>query len=151
MASYEVPILFYSPGSFPAGRLSTISSSMDVAPTVLGLLGLEYESKFFGRDVFTVSPRDGRAPLTHNANVALLEEDVLAILGLQGTATAWRYDPRDESLSPLSRETTEASQVLGDAVAYFQVADELYRSGSYRFDARSTRLAQGRVSPALRR
>ncbi|HEY7370482.1 MAG TPA: LTA synthase family protein [Thermoanaerobaculia bacterium] len=151
MASYEVPILFYSPGSFPAGRLSTISSSMDVAPTVLGLLGLEYESKFFGRDVFTVSPRDGRAPLTHNANVALLEEDVLAILGLQGTATAWRYDPRDESLSPLSREMTEASQVLGDAVAYFQVADELYRSGSYRFDARSTRLAQGRVSPALRR
>jgi membrane-anchored protein YejM (alkaline phosphatase superfamily) len=150
MASYEVPILFYSPGCIPAGRLSTISSSMDVPPTLLGLLGLEYESKFFGRDVFAVSPHDGRAPMTHNANVALLEGDLLAILGLQGTETACRYDPRDESLSPLPRETPEAAEVLGDAVAYFQVADELYRSGAYRFDVRPTRLAQSRVSPALR-
>ena len=34
---------------------------MDLAPTLLGLLNWTYLSRFFGRDVRQIDPKDGRA------------------------------------------------------------------------------------------
>lgn len=129
--SYEVPILLVAPGVVPAGvRVAILTSSLDLPPTVLGLLGLEYESSFFGHDVLHLPPDSGRAPLTHNSDLALLEGDQLAVLGLHRATRVFRVTPGD-SLRPLAAPDPGTDPV-GDAVAYVEGADRLYRSGALR-------------------
>ena len=128
--SYEVPILLVGPDAVPAGaRVATLASSLDVPPTILGVLGLDYESSFFGRDVLHLPPDAGRAPLTHNSDLALLEGDQLAVLGLHQTTRVYRV--AGDSLHP--RTVPEpGTDPVADAVAYFEGADLLYRAGALR-------------------
>ena len=134
LPSYTVPVVFYAPGIVPAGaRLNDIASSMDVPPTVLGLLGGAYDSKFFGRDVLSPSPRTGLAVMTHNNEIALMRGGRMAVLGLRGAATVYDVDSIG-GLHQLSAPDTSGKALVEDAIAYFQTADELYRNGAYRFD-----------------
>jgi arylsulfatase A-like enzyme len=132
LASYEVPILFVGPGVVPAGaRDDSLASSLDVPPTVLGALGIDYDSHFFGRDLFHSDPASGRAFLTHNSAIALLERDRLAVLGLRGSERLYRVRRGRDELEPLPVAREADRELLGDAVAFFQTADELYRTGRY--------------------
>jgi hypothetical protein len=136
MPSYEIPILFYGPKLVrPGVRVPTIASAMDVPPTVLGLLGVDYESKFFGRDVLRLDPSEGRALMTHNNQIALLQGDDLATLGLHRSATAYRYDRANETLVPVGVPGAGTGPGIEDAIAYFDGADKLYRGGGYEFAA----------------
>jgi phosphoglycerol transferase MdoB-like AlkP superfamily enzyme len=127
LASYEVPILFYAPGLLAPRHLDTLASSLDVPPSVLGRLGLDYESRFFGQDLFTVDPRRGRALMTHNSEIALLRDDRIAVLGLHGSSRVFvvegeRFRPVELSSDLLAR------RLLRDAVAYYYGADLEYRA-----------------------
>jgi hypothetical protein len=130
--SYEVPILFIAPGVVPrGGRAGMLASSLDVPPTVIGLLGGEYRSSFFGRDLFRSSAAGGHAPLTHNNDLALLEGDQLAVLGLHGSTRVFR---RADSATWRPSPPEPGTDPIGDAIAYFQTADRLYRSGRLRVE-----------------
>lgn len=135
LPSYEVPILFYGPSVVPAGaRVATLSSSLDVPPTVLGILGGAYDSRFFGRDVLREPMADGRALMTHNAELALLRGDRMAVLGLRGATTVYGIDgsrPARASESAAGRDR----ELVRDAIAFYQGADHLYRTGQQRLTA----------------
>jgi len=128
LASYEVPILFVGPGVAAGERVATLASSLDVPPTVLGLLGLDYESRFFGRDVLRLPAGAGRALMTHNSDVALIEGNRMAVLGLQGATKVFDCD-----LAAAKCERPDASPaavgLIDDAIAYYRGADLLYRGG----------------------
>jgi phosphoglycerol transferase MdoB-like AlkP superfamily enzyme len=145
LPSYSVPVLFYAPKVIAAGvRINEIASSMDVPPTVLGLLGGSYDSKFFGRDVLSPTPRSGLAVMTHNNEEALMRGNRLAVLGLRGTSTV--YDVLlDGSLRAVVRQDASARALVEDAIAYFQTADELYRDGQYRFEVPNRAVASTSV------
>ncbi len=132
LASYEVPILFVGAGVVPAGvRDDSLASSLDVPPTVLGALGIDYDSRFFGRDLFHSDPAAGRAFLSHNEEIALLEGDRLAVLGLRGSERLFRYRRGEDDLEPIPAESDGDRMLLADAVAFYQTADDLYRTGRY--------------------
>ncbi|MGD8790054.1 MAG: sulfatase-like hydrolase/transferase, partial [Burkholderiales bacterium] len=64
--TYEIPWLIYSPKHVKPGRVDTLVSQIDVAPTVLGILNFSYDSEFFGNDVLH-QPREHRfIPFNHN-------------------------------------------------------------------------------------
>lgn len=143
LASYEVPILFYAPGVIPAGRrIDTLASSLDVPPTILGVLGVAYDSKFFGHDLFRIDPAAGRALMTHNNEIALLRGGRLAVLGLHGATTL--YDVKsDSSLIPVAAPDPGGRDLIEDAIAYFNGADLEYRTGAYAFaGSQGERLAE---------
>jgi phosphoglycerol transferase MdoB-like AlkP superfamily enzyme len=52
----HVPLLFYAPGWLPAKRIPTISSQIDVLPTIAGLLQQPYRNTTLGRDLFRGGP-----------------------------------------------------------------------------------------------
>jgi len=136
LASYQVPILFVAPGVVPAGRRDeSLASSLDVPPTVLGALGLGYESRFFGRDLFHSDPASGRAFLTHNADIALLRGDRLAVIGLKGAERLFRWRRGSDALEPLPAGGGEGRALLDDTIAFYETADQLYRSGRYTLPA----------------
>jgi len=49
--SYHIPLFIYSPKHIAAHEYAGVSSQIDVAPTLLGLLNMDYVSTFFGRDL----------------------------------------------------------------------------------------------------
>jgi len=134
LPSYEVPVLFYAPGIVPAGaRVGTLASSLDIPPTILGVLGLSYESKFFGRDVFHTDSTRGRALMTHNAELALMRGDRVAVLGLKGATSVYAVDSGN-MLSPVRYPTDADRALVEEAIAYYEGADLLYRRGAYRIE-----------------
>lgn len=142
LASYEVPVLLYAPAVLPAGqRVGTVASAMDIAPTVLSILGEPYRSKFFGRDILTLPPREGRALMTHNNKLALMRDSTLVVLGLRGAVGVYRRDG-DGAWQPRPAPDRAAREAVHDAIAYFNGADMLYRSGRYRF-AKAKRPSSG--------
>ena len=142
LASYEVPILFYAPGVIPAGqRVDTLASSLDVPPTILGVLGFDYESKFFGHDLFHIDPSAGRALMTHNNEIALMRGSRIAVLGLHESTALFDLGP-EESLQPVPTPDAGGRELIEDAIAYYDGADTLYRSGAYAFQSPPERIAE---------
>ncbi len=146
LASYEVPILFYAPGIpevIRAGaRVDTLTSSLDIPPTVLGVLGMEYDSPFFGHDALRIDPADGRALMTHNNNVALMKGSRIAVLGLRRSQELFDVRP-DGSFVPLPHPDRAGVELMEDAIAYYTGADTEYRTGAYLLKPPSEQLAAG--------
>jgi len=128
--SYEIPMLVVGPGIGP-GRIDTLGCSLDVAPTLLGLIGRPYESVFFGRDLLRDPPRTARALIHHDLDIGILEGDVLAVLEPNKTAEFYRLDPVSHQFLPDDSGAPGNLQVQNDAIALFQVADDLYTGGRY--------------------
>ena len=132
LGSYEVPILMVAPGLLPAGdRIDTLASSLDVPPTILALLGLSYPSRFFGHDLLHTRPEDGRALLVHNGDIALMRNGRIAILGLHQRTSVFDVDRESGDFSPTDANASSSRDLVEDAIAYFQSADHLVRSGGY--------------------
>lgn len=137
LPSYEVPILFYAPKWIPAGqRINTLASTMDLPATIMARLGMSYESKWFGQDVFSVPRERGRALMTHNSNIALMQGDRIAVLGLKGATDLYEYDRPAKRLRRVASPDSAGRELVEDAIAYFHTADRLYRSGAYRATAK---------------
>ncbi len=129
LASYQVPVLVIAPGVPAGSRIGTRGSSLDVPPTVLARLGHPYMSPFFGRDLFTMSPEEGRALMTHNTKLALMKGDGIAVLDLHARETEYRWDPGEQRFRAVVAPDSADRAQLSDAVAYYHLADRLYRSG----------------------
>ena len=127
LKSYEIPMVFYAPKHLRPGRVDTLTTQIDIAPTVLGLLGFEYHAPFFGEDVLNARA-DGRVALfSHNHDVALYQNGELAILGLNKSVQDVFYDREADSYRP-----APPNPRLNDlAVAYYQTAFELFRERRY--------------------
>lgn len=142
LASYEVPILFLGPGVAAGSRLDTVASSLDVPPTILGILGVAYESLFFGNDVFHPDGEEGRALMGHNSEVALLRGGRMAVLGLHQQARVYTVDPATRAMTPLATLDAPARQLVSDAIAYYDGADLALRTGEYTMEEIREELAE---------
>ncbi|MDI1251771.1 LTA synthase family protein [Thermomonas sp.] len=58
---YRIPMWVYAPGHVAPGRFTEMISQVDIAPTLLGMLGMDYDSQFYGVDVFQRPPDSARA------------------------------------------------------------------------------------------
>jgi phosphoglycerol transferase MdoB-like AlkP superfamily enzyme len=140
LKTYEIPLLFYAPRRLAPRRVDTLMTQIDVAPTVLGLLGLPYEAPFFGQDVLH-APASGRmAFFNHNHDVAVLRGDEIVVYGLKKSVDTYRYDAARDSYRPAPRDPE--LERLG--LAYFQTAYELFEA--HRYEPSRPPPAAGRVA-----
>jgi phosphoglycerol transferase MdoB-like AlkP superfamily enzyme len=76
---YHIPLLIYSPGHIDAQTVSKLSGQIDLAPTLLALLGVNYESHFFGQDILSDTFQE-RALIGNYQRLGVFENDQLTIL-----------------------------------------------------------------------
>ncbi|HXT10479.1 MAG TPA: LTA synthase family protein [Candidatus Angelobacter sp.] len=135
--SYEIPLVILGPAVVKAPlRNGQLGCSLDVAPTVLGLLGRPYDSMFFGRNLLKEpKPNDGRVFINHNRDIGIMEDQRLAVLGLQKTEEYYSGDPKVANMEPLSSPQQSDLEIKTNAIAIYQVADDLYMHERYRIDA----------------
>lgn len=130
--SYEIPLLIVGPAVVHAAtRVGQLGCSLDVAPTVLGLLGRPYQSTFFGQDLLKIPSENGRALLNHNRDIGLLARDRLAVLGLMKSDEFYAGDPKLSEMKPIREPSPADRELEGDAIAIYEVADDLYAHQRY--------------------
>jgi phosphoglycerol transferase MdoB-like AlkP superfamily enzyme len=133
--SYEIPMVILGPAVVKAPRrIGELGCSLDVPTTILGLLGRPYDSMFFGRDLLTSPPEDGRAFLNHNRDIGMLAHDRMVVLGLMQTVEFYRGNPKEVEMSLLDQPTAADLELEKDAMAIYEVADDLYMHRRYRID-----------------
>src|SRR5262249_17163447 len=100
LRSYEIPMVFYSPKHLRPARVDTLTTQIDIAPTVLALLASPYRAPFSGEDVLQEAPPKRVAFFSHNHDVALYQDGELAILGLGKTVQNVFYDEATDPYRP---------------------------------------------------
>lgn len=125
--SYEIPLLFLWPGTLEPGVFEGLVSQIDIAPTLLGLLGHPYEAPFFGRDVLNDDLREPLLPFNHNHDVALLRDDKMVILGLQQRVDAVHYDRTERIFERIEADPDSVELTT----AMYQIADAHFHNHTY--------------------
>ncbi len=126
---YHIPLIIHAPGGqVEAGRVATLTSQIDYAPTLLGLLGWTYESRFFGHDVGRVQGEAAHAFIGNYQKVAHLEGEMLTVLRPMRQKSAYFFHGESGRLAvaPLSTEA------LRETISFYQTASDMYRRGAYR-------------------
>jgi len=136
---YRVPALFYSPDHVTPQRISAVTSQIDIAPTIMGILGGEYRSPFFGRDVLRCCGEDNFAIMIYNRKrYGIVSGSHLVVLAENGETLVYERSRADASW--LLAELAPTQQELGhNAVALLGAAQELLISGRYTVDARASK------------
>lgn len=127
---YHIPLFIYAPLHVPAVENATLSSQIDVAPTILGLMNLNYESQFYGQDIFKMIPEKGRALVSNYQKLGLFKNNKLVYLSPQQKA-----DMIDEPLGEhrvLQPQTH--SDLLDEAMSYYQSADYIWTHRLSRYE-----------------
>jgi phosphoglycerol transferase MdoB-like AlkP superfamily enzyme len=123
---YRIPALLYAPGRLAAGVATQTFSNMDLAPTVLGLLGIGYSAPFYGVDVLDPAvPADRPVLFSHNHDVAIFADGKLSVLGLRKEARSFRYANGKTTEVPVDHRMVDL------LTAYLQTAYELFQAHRY--------------------
>ena len=141
--SYEIPLTIAGPAVVerPA-RIASLGCSLDVSPTILGLIGRPYDSLFFGRDLLNGPPEDGRVFLNHNREIGMYARERLIVLRLFKNVEVYEGDPKVVNLELMKSPGEFESELEKDAEAIYQVADELYVGRKYRLDPEGAKATQ---------
>ncbi|WP_426701205.1 sulfatase-like hydrolase/transferase [Rhodanobacter sp. Col0626] len=123
---YHIPLWIYAPAHIKPQRVEQLTSQVDIAPTLLGLLNFSYRSRFFGYDVFQLEAGRERAfPATYE-KLGYLRNDVLTVLEPQRKLEQFKPDYASGDATPLKPVN---QSLIDQATAYYQVASELFKRG----------------------
>jgi len=130
--NYHIPLIVYAPGGqVKPGVVDTLTSQIDYAPTLLGLLNWSYPSRFMGNDVLQAgSTSTPRALIATYQMLGYLRGEELAVLQPVREEEMFSYDPATNALTQEDHE----SPLIDDAIAYYQTASlalEHGRLGEY--------------------
>ena len=118
ISNYQIPLFIYAPKLIDARETAQLASQIDLAPTLLGLLNLDYQSTFFGRNLLQDSPLPPRVVVGNYQHLGLFDGKNLAILSpRQGLRR------HDDALTE-SRESraTASDPLIVRAITYYQTA-----------------------------
>lgn len=128
LARYHVPFIVYAPKYIRPRKVSKLASQIDVAPTLLALLNMQYDSYFFGKNILTMQPKDERALISNYQRLGVYRNNKLTVLMPQQKAY--------QRVMPLTKNRYQVLKgndpQLDGVIDYYQGADFIYqnRTGS---------------------
>ncbi|WP_458070388.1 LTA synthase family protein [Rhodanobacter sp. BL-MT-08] len=123
---YHIPLWIYSPKNFPPQRVKQLMGQLDIPPTLLGMLNFSYRTRFFGQDVFQLSPNEGHALPGTYEKLGYLRDNALTVLEPQRKLEQFTPDYATGDATPINPQN---QTLIDQAVAYYQVASEQFRRG----------------------
>lgn len=120
---YHIPAIIYCPSLVSPEYVGKVCSQIDIMPTVLSLMNVGYESKFFGDDILSPDFKE-RAFMATYQDLGYYSDSVMTVLSPVRKIQQFSIT----SPSPWQWEETPADGVidgnnLKEAEAYYQVAN----------------------------
>ncbi|MEB0075080.1 LTA synthase family protein, partial [Pseudomonas sp. CCI1.4] len=123
ITNYQIPLFIYAPKLIEARENSQLASQIDLAPTLLGLLNLDYQSTFFGRNLLQDNPLPPRVVVGNYQHLGLFDGKDLAILSPREGLRR-----HDEALTTsIESRVTATDPLIERAITYYQAASHDYK------------------------
>lgn len=112
---YHIPMIFYAPGTLKPSEYKSITSQIDMAPILLGMLNFSYYTKFYGEDLLNDSDEVPHAFISNYQKVALVKDNGLTVL-------APKQKIEQYSWPDVGAQVAENDELASEAIAYYQSA-----------------------------
>lgn len=126
---YRIPLFIYAPKIITPGVVSKIAGQIDIAPTILGLLNIEYDSRFFGNDILSKTYQN--AFISTFQKLGYIEDKKLVVLSPGKIENTYNLLDNDKI-----EKTSSDSELIDRAINYYQSAYYLYQNGMLKQDAK---------------
>ncbi len=124
---YHIPCLIYAPELIKPAMEQRLTSQVDLAPTVLGLLNLSYKSNFLGFDIYSTPPGRERAFISTYQDMGFIKDGKLVILSPRKKVNMFIPDFKSGTAIPASI----SDSLVNEAIAWYQGASYLFKKGKY--------------------
>jgi phosphoglycerol transferase MdoB-like AlkP superfamily enzyme len=139
---YRVPVLFYAPAHLSPQRHCAVTSQIDITPTIMGILGGEYRSPFFGRDVLNCADDKNFAMMIYNKKrYGIVSGSHVVVLTETGETLACERNAVKASWLPVAK-TPKQQEICRNATALLGAAQELLIRGHYTAEVRADNVVQ---------
>ncbi|MCC7260218.1 MAG: LTA synthase family protein [Alphaproteobacteria bacterium] len=108
VSKYHIPLFIYAPSFIAPREVASLTSQIDVAPILLGLLDFTYISRFYGENVLEDPDEQAHAFISNYQKLGFIANDTLVILKPGKAHTEYRGGERvsTQNINPaLLRET----------------------------------------------
>ncbi|MEZ6014191.1 MAG: LTA synthase family protein [Planctomycetota bacterium] len=119
---YRIPCMIFSPKHVEPAVVDTVGGQIDLAPTLLALLGVTYQAPFFGRNLLEVPANHGRALVGTYQVLGLFEGGVMTTLS-PVKRIAQRVERPGQPGDGLSIDDPE---LLERCIAYYQGSSQFF-------------------------
>lgn len=138
MDKYHIPAFIYSPGFISAKQETVLMSQIDIMPTLFGLLHFNYDSKFYGQDVFNADYKP-RAFVATYQDLGLIKDNVLTIISPVKKVKQFQLTPQpDSKLKPGFQlfydekpMTTLREDLVNETISFYQTTAYLLKNKKY--------------------
>lgn len=129
---HHIPAIIYNMKNHPTGEVDKLVSQIDITPTLFSLLGWEYQSALYGKDIFSMKPEDERALIGNYRTLGLLKNGFFTQVNDRKETKQFSYNPEDKTIQ---EEVSSVSQKLKDlTISYYQTASERFKNGKMKED-----------------
>lgn len=123
LGRYRIPAVIYAPSRIAPETVGKIASQIDLVPTLLALLGMDYDTGFYGRNILADDFRE-RAFIATYENLGYLDGEVFTVLSPVCRVSQYRVVPTEQDpyhVEPLAEPDTEN---LHRAIGFYQTAGD---------------------------
>jgi len=124
ISKYQIPCMILNVKNIPPLQIKQMTSQIDLFPTLWSLMGWQYTSNFYGKNVLdpTYEPR---AVLGTYQKLVYMKADSLVILSPQRKVETYLYNKaKNEQLS-----TKFPQAIINQGIANYQTAYDLFKNG----------------------
>ncbi|CAN5731819.1 LTA synthase family protein [soil metagenome] len=124
---YHIPCMIYSPMLVKPAIEARFTSQIDLAPTLLGMMNLNYTSRFMGYDIYKIPPANDRLFISTYQDMGYIKHDTMVILSPQKKINMYKIDFQTgvNKMIPLNEN------LKNEAIAWYQGASFLFNSKGY--------------------
>jgi Phosphoglycerol transferase and related proteins, alkaline phosphatase superfamily len=120
---YHIPMIIYSPEFIQPQRVDRLMSQIDIGPTLLGVLDINYTSHFLGIDIFESTAEHDRVFISTYQLLGFMKNHNLTILEPKQAVKS--YDLRDDFTIDKEHSNQNNSD---EAIAWYQVAGYAFKN-----------------------
>ena len=124
---YHIPLIIYAPKIIKPEVYDKLTAQIDIVPTLLGMLHVNYDSKFFGRDIFRVQNGEEWAFISTYEKLGYMRNGHLIILSPQKKVEQFKVSKNNEQTPEKIDE-----KLKEEAIAFYQTASYLYKNGLFK-------------------
>lgn len=129
ISRYHIPCLIYSPALIQPAIETRMTSQIDLAPTLFGLMNLNYTSKFMGYDLNKLPKGEERVFISTYQDMGFWKNDTLVILSPKKKVRMYLAAPDKQTAVPIPL----SAPLLKEAIAWYQGASFLFKDGRYKW------------------